>query len=477
MARPTVIYNCQALFVGPAPKSGYNFLSYIGGDPTDDYSSLVQKINKLNPIDRIQSVSYSINTPHTDIVQINQRGLVDRPYIDYPSVDLSFDYLLCGTKNESRLGFNVNYPLFNFPFSGESFYEDNQNVSLLSGFFEKNESKELKYPWQDFPLNQYRDCRNIYAVVNPDKEDINRSYFKENFVDPDIYQSIDPAATGYNVIGFGNCYLNSYNTQGAVGGFASASVSYTAYNINFDMSGSGFQAPGIETQSGKISPEKSVIIPRVLSSEGYAALTHGDITISTDSFSGLGVDFDSLHIQSYDISIELNREPLNNLGYKFPVKTLPTSTIYANLSLEGFVDSGNSGSLIDLIAINSGYNFTIKVDPKQTCPKSLAAPINAGTIPINQEDEALRYTFIGAKLNDFSYNSSIGDNKVFSASFNVEVDPDNLTEGFFISGVYGMEKVEDFILLEGTANGDDQNGFYLQQETNDLLVTNLLPAY
>ena len=132
------------------------------------------------------------------------------------------------------------------------------------------------------------------------------------------------------------------------------------------------------------------------------------------------------------------------------------------LSLEGFVDSGNSGSLIDLISINSGYNFTIKVDPKQQCPKSLAAPINAGTIPINQEDEALRYTFIGAKLNDFGYNSAIGDNKVFSASFNVEVDPDNLTEGFFISGVYGMEKVEDFILLEGSASGNNQNGFYLQ---------------
>ena len=66
---------------------------------------------------------------------------------------------------------------------------------------------------------------------------------------------------------------------------------------------------------------------------------------------------------------------------------------------------------------------------------------------------------------------------MFSASFNVEVDPDNLTEGFFISGVYGMEKVEDFILLEGSASGNNQNGFYLQQETNDLLVTNLLPAY
>ena len=55
----------------------------------------------------------------------------------------------------------------------------------------------------------------------------------------------------------------------------------------------------------------------------------------------------------------------------------------------------------------------------------------------------------------------------------MELDPDNLTNGLFISGVLGVEKVEDFILLEG---GDDDK-FYLQQETNDLFVTNLIPLY
>ena len=36
-----------------------------------------------------------------------------------------------------------------------------------------------------------------------------------------------------------------------------------------------------------------------------------------------------------------------------------------------------------------------------------------------------------------------------------------------------MEKVEDFVLLEG---GNDE-GYYLQQESNALMVTNLLPPY
>ena len=473
MAQPRVIYNCQALFVGPAPETDYNFYNYYSPNPTNSYSDLVQKINRLNPIDRIQSISYSINIPRTDVLQLNQRGIVDRPIIGYPTADLSFNYLLCGTKNEARLGLNVNYPLFNYPYSGEPYYTNNESTSLLSGFFEKNKNKKLKRPWQDFPLSKYRDCKNIYVVVNQEGNDIDKFYYKEDFTNPDTQQSIDPNSPDYHVIGFGNSYLQSYTTQGAVGGLPNASVNYTCYNTSFTMSGSGFQAPGIETKSGTVSPDKDVVIPRVLAEEGYSALRPGDITITTDSFSGLGVDFNKLHIQSYDISIDLNREPLTNMGYKFPVDTVPNSPVFANLSIEGIVESGNSGSLVDLVSTNSGYDFTIKVDPPNSCQKSISAPINAGAIPIHKEDEALRYTFKGAKCTNFGYNTSIGSNKTFTASFNVEINPDDQTNGLFISGVLGMEKVEDFVLLEGGNN----EGYYLQQESNALMVTNLLPPY
>ena len=472
MAKANVLYNCQALYVGPAPETEYHFYNYEGGSPTNDHANLYKKINRLHSIDRIQSVSYSVNVPHTDINQLNKRGIVDRPIINPPSANLNFDYLLCGTKNEARLGLNVNYPQFEYPYDGEPYYPINTDVSLLSGFFEPNKNLKLKRLGQDFPVNQYRDCRNIYVAVNKEGNDIDQSYFKENFVAPDIYQGIDGNAPDYHVISFGNCYLNSYSTRGAVGRFASASVSYTAYNINFTSSGSGFLDSNIESKSGTISPAKDVVIPRVLAEEGYAVLEPGDITVTADSFSGLGVDFDKLHIQSYDIQIDLNKEPLNNLGYKFPVDNRPNSPVFANLRLNGIVESGNTGSLVDLIRINSGYDFTIKVDPKG-CTGSTAAPINAGTIPIRREDEALRYSFVGAKLNDFSYDTAIGSNKIFDASFNVEINPDDQSKGFFISGVLGAEKVEDFILLEG---GDDDR-FYLQQEAQDLFVTNLVPPY
>jgi hypothetical protein len=476
MAKPTVIYNCQALYVGPAPETGYNFVNYNGGSPSNDHGDLIQQLNLLHSIDRVQSIAYSIEVPHTDVSQINKRGLVDRPIINHPTVNLNFNYLLCGTKNEARLGFNVNYPLFNYPFVGEAYYNQNLNVSLLSGFFNTTKEDRLKRTWQDFGVNQYRDCKNIYIAVNPSGNDIDEGYFKEDFSQADIYQGIDENAPSYHVISFGNCYLNTYSTDGSVGAFPKASVAYSAYNINFDMSGSGFLAPDINTKDGALNNKADVVIPRVLAEEGYPVLKPGDITLSTDSFSGLGVDFDSLHIQSYNINIDLNRQYLNNLGYRFPVGNEPTSSVFANLTIEGLVDEASSGSLVDLVNINSGYDLTIKVDPRD-CEKSIAEPINAGTIPINRRDEALRYSFVGAKLENFNYNTDIGNNKIFSASFRTELDPDDRSQGFFISGVLGAEKIEDFILLEGAPSGIDQDGFYVLQETSGLFVTNLLPPY
>ena len=472
MPKPNVIYNCQGLFVGPAPETGYNFKAYTGGSPTNDHSNLYQQLNLLHPIDRVQSISYSINVPHTNVTQINKRGMVDRPIVNYPTVNLNFNYLLCGTKNEARLGFNVNYPQFEYNFNGEPYYSDNLNVSLLSGFYEENKNRKILRPGATFAVNQYRDCRNFYVAVNQEGNDLDKPYFKENFAEADVNQGIDPNAPDYHVISFGNCYLQSYSTQGAVGQLASASASYTAYNVEFNMSGSGFKAPDIDTKSGTPFGTNDVVIPRILANEGYPALKPGDISITTDSFSGLGVDFDKLHIQSYNIDINLNKQPLPNMGYRFPVDNRPDDSILANLSIQGIVESGNSGSLVDLIEINSGYDFTIKVNPTR-CSGSTAAPINAGAIPIERGDEALRYSVVGAKLENFGYNSSIGENKVFDASFSVEINPDDRTNGLFISGVLGAEKVEDFILLESGAD----DGFYLQQETNDLLVTNLIPTY
>ena len=87
--------------------------------------------------------------------------MVDRPIVNYPTVSLNFNYLLCGTKNEARLGLNVNYPQFEYGFNGEPYYSNNLNVSLLSGFCEEDKNRKILRPGSTFPVNQYRDCRNF----------------------------------------------------------------------------------------------------------------------------------------------------------------------------------------------------------------------------------------------------------------------------------------------------------------------------
>ena len=77
-----------------------------------------------------------------------------------------------------------------------------------------------------FSSQSYRDCRNIYVAVNQEGNDIDQSYFKEDFTQADLYQGIDENAPNYHVISFGNCYLNSYSTEGSVGQFSLQSFSF-----------------------------------------------------------------------------------------------------------------------------------------------------------------------------------------------------------------------------------------------------------
>ena len=117
-----VIYNVEGLFTGP---SGHNFLSYIGERPHDDYSNPLLTHNLIKQIDRVQSFSYDINIPHTQINQLNTRSVLGRPIINPPQVDFSFRYLVADVSNESKLGLYVNYPQYERAGEGSSSYDLN----------------------------------------------------------------------------------------------------------------------------------------------------------------------------------------------------------------------------------------------------------------------------------------------------------------------------------------------------------------
>ena len=126
-----IIYNAEGLFVGP---SGHNFLSYVGEAPHNDYSNPLVTHNLVKPIDRVQTLSYDISIPHTQISQMNTRSVIGRPIINPPQVNFSFSYLVADVSNESKMGLYVNFPQYEEPFSGAPFYANNTGHTLLSGF-------------------------------------------------------------------------------------------------------------------------------------------------------------------------------------------------------------------------------------------------------------------------------------------------------------------------------------------------------
>ena len=480
-----VLYNVEGLFVGP---SGHNFLSYFGGAPHDDYSNPLITHNLIKQIDRVQSLSYDISIPHTQINQLNTRSVLGRPIINPPEVNFSFRYLVSDLSNESKLGLYVNYPQFEEPFSGAPFFANNTGHTLLSGFVDEEEHQDFYYqegtydPF--FPARTYRDKKNFYLAVRGDLEDIFTGERLENLTSRDPQEVTDPNATGYNVISFGRCYMTSYSTEAAVGTFPTVDVTYVGENIMFETSGSGFMSPTIEPKNGNQFSDMHCVIPKRIERNPISVVRPGDINFAVDSFSGMGIDFDNLHLESYVISFDVPRDTEKSLGYKFPISRKVNFTAPVTIDINGIVEKMSSGSLIDLVNVNQDYNFTITLDMPGICKEpNTGEPVHPGVVPLEtRTDELIRYSFNGAKLDKFSYDTSIGENKVFSASFSTEIDPDDLSKGLFMSGFLSDRKLEEYHLLETDSPLDgstgDFDGFRLElEETSGLLVENYIPLY
>ncbi len=480
-----IIYNAEGLFVGP---SGHNFLSYIGEAPHNNYSNPLVTHNLVKPMDRVQTLSYDISIPHTQISQMNTRSVIDRPIINPPQVNFSFSYLVADVSNESKMGLYVNFPQYEEPFSGAPFYANNTGHTLLSGFVDEEEHTDYYYQTGTydpfFPARTYRDRKNFYLAVRGDREDLHTGEKLEDLTTRDPQETTDPNATGYNVISFGRCYMTSYSTQAAVNSFPKVDVSYVGENIMFETSGSGFMSPTIDPKSGNQFSDMHVILPKRTERNPVTVVNPGDINFSIDSFSGIGIDFNNLHLESYVISFDIPRSSESNLGYKFPLTRKVNFVAPVTININGIVEKMNSGSLIDLVNLNQDYNFAITLNMPQTCATpSTADPIHAGSVPLETRLEPLiKYSFNKAKLDQFSYDTSIGGNKLFSASFSTEMDPDDLSRGFFISGFLSDRKLEEFHLLETDGPMDGGTGdferFRLElEESEALLVDNYIPLY
>jgi hypothetical protein len=467
MPRNRTIYPNEALFVGPAPASGYSFMNYLGElGNNGDY-------NLIFPLHRVQYVDYGVNANYSELQVLGKNAVLNRPQIQPPEASLGFEYLQNGVLNELRMGFYANYEVQYGMRSGEAYYPDNFNVFLLSGFIADQELGEGEPNELRWPL-RYRDRRNLYLATEREGYDLHH---------PTLHRQIHPNAANLSVAGFGNCYITNYSARAAVGDFPRVAVSYVGENMKFYSSGSGLANPAVDSKSGNLVQDRIFNIPNFQSgSYGVSVLLPGQITVDLSSslcltginavdgtgfsrgdysqdslFENLGIKYTDIKIQNYQIDIPLPRRSLRGIGYKYPLNRVVDFPLSYNLNFSCIVGDSHTGDFTQFMRQNDDYNVTIKMQNPPTAPTT---------------GIGIRYDMLRAKLQDIRYRDRIGDKwKTADLRFKGDIDPDDLSRGIFISGKPNFPNLleTDFLLQE-----DD---FYVLQEdgTSRIIIRQIDP--
>lgn len=365
MAKNRIIYQSQSVFAGPSAASGTYY------SETGDASAGVRSAHPAS-LQRVQNVNYSFDIARTDVNQFGQLANIDRIILESPTVSMDFSYYQADFANETKLGFEV--------------MSSSTLVSCVSGM-----------------LNRKTDERNYYIKVVKEGQD-----------------SVGFTGTGStdaDVVGIGNGFMSSYSSDAAVGDFPTASVTVEALNIAFDKGTTGNTLPKINPVNGAKEGTLQYAIGNAAANvqNDYSVVRPGDITMTLDN-GGLGALISDAKIQSYSLSFDLAREPLQKLGSKFAFAREMTFPVTVSLSVDALLGDLETGNLAD--AVSNDGNFDAEILMK------------------SGSSDHMRYILKQAKLDGHSYSTSIGDNKTVTLNFSSQIGSSQQTGvGLFMSGV------------------------------------------
>jgi hypothetical protein len=382
MPRNRIIYQSEAVYAGPAPATGYHYGTYtpgIGGNSNvpDENRNLVKQLQ------RIQTANYSFTVDRTDVNQFGQLAAIDRVILTNPTVSLDFSYINANLSNENLLGFTIA--------SGSS----DSAVSAISGF-----------------LNKTSDERNYFIRTTPEGTD--------------TVGYTDGSSANNGVIGIGNAFLTSYSTEGSVGNFPTSTINVEGLNMNFQNGISGNFVPAVNPENGSALTNYYQLAQAVQnvgigSGNAISALRPGDITLSLFNTLASGVDVNTMNIQSYTLSFDLGRTPIQRLGNKFAFTREIDFPLTVTLSVDAQVTTMNAGNLANLVIDDSAkYNPSITIKSPSDSTLTMA-----------------KYILKGAKLDSQEYSSDIGSNKSVTLTFSAQVGgPQDTANGLFINGQF-----------------------------------------
>jgi len=203
-------------------------------------------------------------------------------------------------------------------------------------------------------------------------------------------------------------FITSYSAAGSVGEFPTATVNVEALDMKIGQSSStDFGMKHASTEDGGMTNSK--------------VLRPGEILLDINAFGG------TVHLQSFTLTVDLTREPINRLGTNFPFARVISFPVNATLSAEGILvgdDGSDSASLGELVDNDDAIASMIVDCRSQT---------GTGHAP------GCKFEVKEAKLDSYGYTSSVGANKSVSMDWSVPIGSKSQTgKGVFMSpgGVY-----------------------------------------
>jgi hypothetical protein len=309
---------------------------------------------------RVQSVNYSFSVGRTDVNQFGELAAIDRVILEQPTVTMDFSYILHGLENEKALGFDTG----------------NSDVGMISEII-----------------------KGASATTVVDKLQYHISLANEGL----DAATADSASVASN-INIPDGFITSYSASGSVGEFPTATVNLEALDMRI---GSAHTANTESVAAQAASAEANV--------NSYV-LRPGEIELDIKAFGGI------VHLQSFTLTVDLTREPINRLGTNFPFARVISFPLNATLSAEGILSKDSTdgdNSLGELVSSDAAIESLVVDCRAQT-----------GTNQIG----GIKYTMKQAKLDSYSYTSSIGANKAVSMDWSVPIGSSTQTDrGVFIA--------------------------------------------
>jgi hypothetical protein len=363
MPRNRIIYQSLALYAGQTNAQAGNHL----------LPGTVQQLT------RVQSWDSDFSRSFTDINQYGQLAAIDRIEVEAPTVNMSTSWYPTDGFNEKSIGLSVCG-------SGQL------PTALLSGILKKE-----------------TDEKNYFLLVANEGSD----------------------AVGYTgpktgVFGVGNTYLTSYSLEASVGDVPTASADFEALNfaVYADVTGNN-NVPAINPANGvKVNGNFFKLPPATQNSDPnqITVLRPGDISFALTDTQVKGFAADDIKIQSFTLSTELGRSPIEKLGSRFPFSREIDFPVTASLSVEAQMGDLRNFNLSDLLCEDGFYDMTITLR-ENSCS--------------GNGDAAIIAQLKGAKLVSENVTTSIGDNASVTLEYEVSISgPEDLTKGVFISGSY-----------------------------------------